>query len=164
MAIPKMWLSPIFEKKHFFQLKMPEICPEKPVFCIFSKFPHLFFLICTKMGISNAKTCWVLLLRKIFSSLKCRKSPFLQVFIGFFPYITLFFCIIVDSNSQYSVKVAGTANCRARKRIFFNFSCFTQYFIHESLLYSFARSFICFLCCSFVHSCIRLFDFQYLFH
>ena len=62
-----------------------------------------------------------------------------------------------NSNSQYFSKIAGTADCRAvKKRIFLNFLSLTQYFIHEFLLYSSARSFIRFLFLSFV--------LQYLFH
>ena len=60
------------------------------------------------------------------------------------------------SNSQYFVKIAGTADCRAGKTDFLQFLESSQYFIHEFLLYSFAHSFIRLL--------VRLFVFQYLFH
>ena len=60
---------------------------------------------------------------------------------------------VVDSNSQYFVKIAGTADCRAGKVDFLQFlSSLTQYFIHEFLLYSFARSFIRLLVGLFVFS------------
>ena len=69
-----------------------------------------------------------------FSKKHAGNMPFLHIFIELFLYIS---CFLSD------------------KRVIFNFSSLTQYFIHEFLLYSFARSFIRLL--------VRSFVFQYLF-
>ena len=56
----------------------------------------------------------------------------------------------IVSNPQYFVKVDGTADFRAEKLAFFNFSSRTRYFIHEFLFHSFARSFVRSFVCLFV--------------
>ena len=65
------------------------------------------------------------------------------------------FLLIIDSNPQYFLKVAGTTDCRAEKRAFFNFSSCTRFINFCSI-----RS----LAFSFVLSLIRSFVFQNLFH
>ena len=85
----KMRSSPIFEK-HIFPAENAGNMPEKPFFGIFSIFHNQFSLIfCIKMRISNAQNMAEFDFReKIFFRPKmpeiCRKSPFLQIFIGYF--------------------------------------------------------------------------------
>ena len=73
MAIPKMWRSPIFEK-HFFPAENAGNVPEKPVF--------RHFLVISSLVFPDFRPKMPEI---------CQKSPFLQIFIGLFPNITLFF-------------------------------------------------------------------------
>ena len=136
MAISKMWRSPIFEKNNF-PAENAGNMPEKPVFWHFLDSSSLVFsdFLHKDAYYSNAQNMaepdfW----ERIFSGQKCRKSPFLQIFIGLFPYISLFFHTetllitmptikhgsIVNKTDFWSrnfLKIAGTADFRRKNGI-----------------------------------------------
>ena len=54
MAMPKMWRSPIFEKKEIFRAKMPEMCRKNRFRGIFSRFRALVrSFVLSLLGRSN---------------------------------------------------------------------------------------------------------------
>ena len=86
---------------------------------------------------------------KFFSGRKCRKSPFLQILFGLFPYISLFFHLktllitmptikhgsfvnLTDFCSRNFLKIAGTADFRRKNSI---------YWISWAVLYIFSWNF-----------------------
>ena len=91
LQLPKMWAW--FSKKIFFRPKMPEIC-WKNRFLAFSRDFVISFswFFCTQMRIRNAQKMVESDFReKFFFGRKCRKSLFLQIFIGLFPWFRCFF-------------------------------------------------------------------------
>ena len=123
----------------------------KTGFLVFSQdfLISFYWFFVKKCVIAMAKTLPIPILKKTLFWPKmpeiCRKSPFLQTFSLYF----LFFHIKSYSNSQYFVKIAGTANFRAGKTDFLKFlesysifySWISALFFH-SLFHSFARLFV----------------------
>ena len=96
MATSKMWPSPIF-KKHIFPAENAGNMPEKPVFWHFLEISSLVFIyFFAQTGILGMLNTWPSpIVENFFFRSKipeiCQKLPFLQIFIGLFPYISYFF-------------------------------------------------------------------------
>ena len=106
-----------FSKKIYFRPEMLEINRKNRFFGIFSRFHHQFFSDflhkdayqqCPKHG------RFQFLIKKFFFRPKmpdiCRKSPFLQIFIGFLPYISLFFQIKTSLITMPTIKNDSIVN------------------------------------------------------
>ena len=130
-------------RKTFFPAKNAGNMPEKPVFGIFSRFHHYFFLIfCTKTRISNTHNMtgsdfWEI----FFSGRKHRKYDgnrrFCRFSLDFFLIFHCFFTqniININAHHQFYVSIVnkiyfGSRNSRfsPEKRYFLNFSSCTLY-------------------------------------
>ena len=92
MTMPKMWRSPIFEKKNHSRPKMPEICRKTGYLAFSRDFINNFFWFFAQICLLRMPKTWPsLIFEKFFSGRKCRKyarnrrfwSDFFLIFLCF---------------------------------------------------------------------------------
>ena len=115
----KMWLGPIFEK-HIFQLKMPEIFRNNRFLAFPPDFIISFYWFFVQKCVIAMAKIWPspIFKKNFFPAENTGNRRFCTFSLDFFCIFLVFFTWnIVNSNSQYFVKIAGTADFRRKNGI-----------------------------------------------